>query len=256
VSVTFCEAKSLRIIPVIDVLDCIVVHAIRGRRSEYKPIRSVLSSSVDPLEIASMFRAYGFDELYLADLDAIAGRQANCPLYSLTAKKTGLELMIDAGIADIERAEEILRIRASKVVIGTETLKDLGFVREAVERFGSKRVVISLDLFGNKVLGGFSTSNLEPLALLDDFVEDGVERVIILDLARVGSEEGVNFQLLKSASAISKLKLIAGGGIRDMKDLLELEKTGIDAVLLATALHSGKITVENLRLSGFLHQAS
>ncbi len=250
---SFCEEKALKIIPVVDVLNGVVVHAVRGKRSEYRPIKSVLTSSVDPLEIASMFRAWGFDELYLADLDAIVGKQMNFPMYSVIAEKTGLELIIDAGAAELEKVEGILKTGASKVIIGTETLKDFRVVKKALKEFGSKRIVISLDLFRNKVLGEFSSSDLDPLALISELEEDGVEQVIILDLARVGSGEGIDFKLLKSALASSRLEIIAGGGIRDLRDLKELQKIGVAAVLLATSLHSGRITSGDLRLFGFLH---
>jgi phosphoribosylformimino-5-aminoimidazole carboxamide ribotide isomerase len=246
--------KAVKIIPVIDVLDGIVVHAVRGKRREYKPINSILCSSTDPLEVASVLGTCGFDELYLADLDAITGKRANYSLYSVVVEKTGLKLMVDAGVSDLEKAEEVLGSGVSKVVIGTETLKSLDFISEAVEKFGNKSVVISLDLFGNTVLSRFSRADsAEPLALLSKFEKRGVEQVIILDLARVGSGEGVDFQLLETALAGSKIKLFVGGGVRNMKDLIELNRIGVSGVLLATALHSGKICLEDLRLFGFLH---
>ena len=231
-----------------------VVHAVRGNRREYKPLKSALCSSSDPLAVASMFRKYGFDELYLADLTAIMGKAANLALYSLVVEKTGLKLMVDAGVADLGKAEEVLKARVSKVVIGTETLKSLDFVSDAVERFGKKRLVISLDMFGNKVLGKFPRGKISsPMALLRELERTGVEQVIILDLAKVGSGEGVDFRFLEDALASSKIKLFVGGGVRDMKDLIELKRMGVSGVLLATTLHSGMICLEDLKLFGSLH---
>jgi phosphoribosylformimino-5-aminoimidazole carboxamide ribotide isomerase len=250
------ELKVVRIIPVIDVLDGIVVHAVRGKRREYKPISSILCSSTDPLDVALVLGSCGFDELYLADLDAISGKQSNSSLYSLVVDKTGLKLMVDAGVSDLAKAEEVLESGVSKVVIGTETLRSLDFVSEAVDRFGNKNVVISLDLLNNAVLSRFSQGDFaEPLALLSEFEKRGVEQVIVLDLARVGSGEGVDFQLLEAALAGSKIKLFVGGGVRDMRDLIELRRIGVSGVLLATALHSGKIRLEGLKSLGFFHQA-
>ena len=37
-----------------------------------------------------------------------------------------------------------------------------------------------------------------------------------------------------------------GGGVRDVKDLVELKGLGVSGVLVATALHTGKITAEQL----------
>jgi phosphoribosylformimino-5-aminoimidazole carboxamide ribotide isomerase len=201
------------------------------------------------LDVAVELRALGFGELYLADLDAITGKQANFALFKRIADKTGFELMVDAGIADVHRAERVLASNVSRVVIGTETLPSLDFVRKVVELFGNKRVVVSLDLMGDKVIGRFELGALKDYrVLLRRFQEAaGVSQIIVLDLARVGSGEGVNLPFLKEVLRTFTGKVFVGGGVRDVGDLLELKELGVFGVLVATALHSGKISLEELR---------
>ena len=244
----------MKIVPVIDILGGIVVHAVKGRRKEYQPVKSVLCSSADPLELASAFKECGFQDLYLADLDAIIGNKANYTIYRRIAEKTGLDLMADAGVVNIEQAEKVLESHASKVIIGTETLRSTNFITTAVETFSSERVIVSIDLMGNKLLSQLPSEEFaEPLALLSEFQRVGVENFILLDLARVGSGEGINSEILKVALANSKAKFYVGGGVRDMDDLLEMKKIGVYGVLAATALHSGKISIEDLKHSGLMH---
>ncbi|HKM59743.1 MAG TPA: HisA/HisF-related TIM barrel protein, partial [Candidatus Bathyarchaeia archaeon] len=66
----------MKVIPVIDILNGIVVHAVRGKRREYQPLQSSICNSIEPLEIAKTFKTLGFSELYIADLDAITGGSA------------------------------------------------------------------------------------------------------------------------------------------------------------------------------------
>lgn len=61
----------MEIIPVIDILNGVVVHGVRGEREKYEPIKSVLCNSSDPLEVANVFKELGFKSLYVADLDSI-----------------------------------------------------------------------------------------------------------------------------------------------------------------------------------------
>lgn len=243
----------MKVIPVIDILNGIVVHAVRGRRKEYQPLKSVLCASANPLDVATAFKALGFDELYVADLDAITGKHTNFSILKQIADRTGLELTVDAGITDLEKAEKVRRSHVSNIVIGTETLTNINFVKEAIKFLGREKVVVSLDLIDGKVTGRFELGKFrDPVALSREFQEMGVAKIIMLDLARVGSGEGVNLPILKKVMRKLGTNVIVGGGVRDVKDLLELQDIGVFGALLATALHSGRIPLEELRHAGLL----
>jgi len=243
----------LKVIPVIDILNGVVVHAVRGKRREYKPLQSCLTNSVDPVEVAKMFKALGFHELYVADLDAIIDCSTDFQVLKRIVDETGLELLVDAGITSIERAKVLLDSGVSKLIIGTETLQHKKFVKDAVELFGSERVLVSLDLRGEKVIVklGFDGC-VSPMCLLRDFKAMGVSQVIVLDLNRVGSGEGVNTVFLKKVIETVGIDVYVGGGVRNIQDLVELKELGVSGVLVASALHSGKISMNELEKAGLL----
>ena len=238
----------MKVIPVVDVLGGIVVHAVRGRRNEYQPLKSSLCAFTNPLDVAMSLKRFGFSELYVADLDAITGGHPDFSLFKRIVAKTGLKVMVDAGVTSLKTAEEVLDSDVSKVIIGTETLRSIRFVAEAVDSFGSERVLVSLDLMGNRIISGFELGRLaEPVAFLRELEALGVSQIIVLDLARVGSGEGVNMPFLREALGNIKVNVLVGGGVRDVTDLVELKGLGVFGVLLATALHSGKISPESLK---------
>jgi phosphoribosylformimino-5-aminoimidazole carboxamide ribotide isomerase len=241
----------LKVIPVLDILNGVAVHAVRGRREAYKAVKSVLCASAKPFDIAVTFKNLGFGELYVADLNAITGNHENFEVIEQIAEKTGMQLMVDAGTADIAKARTVLRLGASKVIIGTETLTEIGFVEEAVHSLGPDHVIVSLDMKDGKLLGKFNPHKFSnPIAVLCEFQRIGLTQAILLDLARVGSEEGVDSAFLRQVLERVNLKIFVGGGVRNVDDLLKLNKIGVFGVLLATALHSGKITVEKIEHSG------
>lgn len=49
-----------------------------------------------------------------------------------------------------------------------------------------------------------------------------------------------------------KANVYVYGGVRDIKDLIKLKDLGVFGVLLATALHSGKISLKELKQAGLL----
>jgi len=217
-------------------------------------VKSWLHLTPDPLGLAQAFEAaYGFRELYMADLDAIQCKPPNLRLLSEISGSTSLSLMVDGGFRRLEEAEAFLRAGASKAVFGTETLPSLSLLKEALERFGEGRVTASLDLFKGRVLAADeSLRRLKPLEAAERLEGLGVGELILLDLARVGVGGGVDFRLVESLTQTFHGSLLVGGGVRGLGDLKLLRSLGVSGVLLATALHEGKIRPKQLFEEGFL----
>jgi phosphoribosylformimino-5-aminoimidazole carboxamide ribotide isomerase len=243
----------MKVIPVIDVLNGIAVHGIRGERKQYQPLKSLLCASSDPLDIASAFNSQGFTSIYLADLDAILGKPANFDIYRQIMSQTGLDLMVDAGIADIARAKEVLAAKASKIVIGSETLSNLDFVAHAVRAFGEDRVVVSIDQKDSKILSASEDiASIDAISFAQKLSSIGVRQIILLDLDRVGTEHGINWAILKTILEKIEVEVLVGGGIRSLQELEDLRKLGVSGALVATVLHNGKLTVDELKAADFL----
>jgi phosphoribosylformimino-5-aminoimidazole carboxamide ribotide isomerase len=89
----------------------------------------------------------------------------------------------------------------------------------------------------------------DPLELAARVVECGAQSLIVLDLAGVGERGGVPTRDLcrRLREEFPKVELVTGGGVRDARDLAELAESGMDGVLLATALHDGSLSAAELR---------
>jgi len=243
----------MKVIPVIDVLNGVAVHGIRGERERYQPLKSTLCRSADPLDIALTFESLEFSSLYLADLDAILGKSANFNIYRQIMTQTRLDLMVDAGIADITKAKKVLATEVSKIVIGSETLNSLDFLGQAVKAFGEDKVVVSIDLKKGKVLSvSEAITSMDAVSFAQKLRKIGINQIIFLDLDRVGTEHGINLALLRSVLEKTGVEVLVGGGIRSLQELEELRKLGVSGALVATILHNGKLEVDELKSAGFL----
>jgi phosphoribosylformimino-5-aminoimidazole carboxamide ribotide isomerase len=243
----------MKVIPVIDVLNAVAVHGIRGERERYQTLKSTLCRSADPLDIALTFDSLGFNRLYLADLDAILGKSANFDVYRQIMIQTRLDLMVDAGTADITRAEEVLATEVSKIVIGSETLSSLDFLGQAVKSFGEDKIVVSIDQKEGKLLSiSEAIASMDTVSFAQKLASLGVQQIILLDLDRVGTEHGINLALLRNILEKTGVEVLVGGGIRSLQELEELRKLGVSGALVATILHNGKLTVDELKSASFL----
>jgi phosphoribosylformimino-5-aminoimidazole carboxamide ribotide isomerase len=199
------EDEDMRLIPVIDLLDGQAVHAIRGERARYQPVKSVLCSQPDPLALARAFRdQLGLREIYVADLNAIQGfsRTRHRDVIAELAGTKKIDVILDAGIPDLQQAQEYLESGIRKVVVGSETLRTLDSLQHLLEAIGPDRLVFSLDFRSGRILSQCpALTSMTPIDALRQLQSSGWTDVILLDLSRVGSSEGADHTLAAEAHA-------------------------------------------------------
>ena len=244
----------MRIIPVIDLMRGAVVRGIAGKRDEYLPIVSQLCNEPTPTTVAQAFANLGFREAYVADLDAIAGAEPDWPTYRALID-CGLELLVDAGTATSERVAELADFTYAQqplkaVIVGLESIVSEADLAAAIEIVTPRRLAFSLDMQdGVPITNIAAWKNLSAIAIAEKAIELGVQRVILLDLAHVGTHAGVSTNDLchKLRLKHPSLEIISGGGVRHVDDLVLLASAGCDAALVASALHDGKLSAAELR---------
>lgn len=240
----------MRIIPVLDIMHGTTVHAIRGQRKEYRPLVSEICPKSRPVELARCLKEkFAFDEMYAADLDAITGRGDNTALLARINSIFEGRLMVDAGIADAAKARSLLNAGLSSIVVGTETLEHLAEVGSIGELPGLDRLIVSLDFKNGRLLTRCrSLRGVEPEFAAKKFEALGAEELLEIELSRVGSGMGPDFDLVRKTAPVVNIPVLAGGGIRSISDILQLEEIGASGTLVATALHKRGITKQDLDL--------
>ena len=239
--------STAEIIPVLDLMRGRVVRGIAGQRDSYQPITSRLVDSADPLEIADAFADQrGLDRIYLADLDAIENNQ---PAWNEIERlaRAGHRLMVDAGLRDVDRARDLVERGVETVVAGLETISGPELVRELVQAVGDEKLVFSLDLKqGVPMANPDAWPESTPDGIADSVIDAGVVRLIVLDLAGVGTGNGPPTLELcqRIRGRHGGIELITGGGIRGRHDISDAARAGVDAVLIASALHDGSLLPE------------
>lgn len=227
----------MELIPVLDLRGGVVVRAHRGRRQDYQPIRTPLSPTSDPLDVLhGLLTIHPFAAAYVADLDAIEGSGDHHAVLAALRAQCKVSLWVDNGTADRAAAHRFLATDLGRLVIGSESQHGLCLVREFTK---DARVALSLDFRQERFVG--------PPALVAD---PGVwpHRVIVMSLSRVGGTAGPDLDRLhavRAAAGPGRL-VYAAGGVRDAHDLAMLAQAGIDGALVASCLHDGRVTQQDL----------
>jgi phosphoribosylformimino-5-aminoimidazole carboxamide ribotide isomerase len=245
----------MRVIPVIDLKDGLVVRGVGGGRADYRPIVSKLAADPRPATVATaLVQRFGARQLYVADLNAIAGAEPAWAVYRELAA-CGVELLVDAGIRAADGARHIAAfahqhpalvgmIAALECSAGPDQLADVLAVA------GPERGWFSLDLkHGRPLIGAASWEGLSAAEIADLAAQIGFRRLIVLDLASVGVDQGPTVLPLCATlrAAYPAIELVAGGGVRGREDLQDLAACGCDAALVASALHDGRLSAADLQ---------
>jgi phosphoribosylformimino-5-aminoimidazole carboxamide ribotide isomerase len=248
------------VIGVLDLAAGRAVHARAGMRELYAPVRAVAGSPIEPGDALALARAYtdrlGVTELYAADLDAIDvddvnasdvahGRTSHATLVAEVAA-LGAPLWLDAGISSADRARRALSLGAARIVVGLETLPSYAALEEICAVVGGDCVAFSLDLRDGKPVASPRAVERDretsPHLAAARAADAGVGSVIVIDLARVGTGTGLDLALVSRVrEAVPGLTLVVGGGVRGLEDVARLADAGCDGVLVASALHDGRL---------------
>lgn len=227
----------MEIIPVIDLKNGVVVAAQKGKRDNYQPIQSLLcqSSTIESV-VEGFLSINAFKIIYIADLDAITKSGNNQQLIKGVIKKySQVDFWVDSGVKILEKSPCLMENH--KLVFGSEYQMEKG-IKEGRERM--KGHTLSLDFFPNQGYVG----PVELLANASLWPND----VIIMSLEYVGSGLGPDIERLGGyCQQYPDKNFIAAGGVRGKDDLLQLKKIGVKQVLIATALHAGKLTAEMIK---------
>lgn len=248
----------MRVIPVLDLLHGQVVRGVAGRRAEYRPIESVICTEATPRVVAgALMEKLGLQSAYIADLDAILKGEPNWSAYRAIGE-TGLDLLIDAGLRTLDQAEQLLAFFAASnssrggqgsLIAGLESVDSPALLSEMLALAGRDRLIFSLDLKAGQPLTTSPDWPCEtPEHILDIALELGIERFIVLDLSRVGVDSGIGTDALckRLRAQAPDVEIIAGGGVRGIEDLHHLARLGCNGVLVATALHDGRLNRDAL----------
>jgi phosphoribosylformimino-5-aminoimidazole carboxamide ribotide isomerase len=231
-----------------------VVRGIGGLRESYRPITGRLTRSSAPRDVAmAMVEQLGIRLIYVADLDAIAGREPDFREWESIAR-SGARLLVDAGAGDWRRAEPIVSFQAATgcldgIVVPLESVTEPCQLADTASRIGPRESVFSLDLnAGRPVTPIASWGAMTAMQMAELAWAAGFRRLLVLDLASVGRSQGpATLDLCRQARARHAWnQLLSGGGVRGRADLRALARAGCDAALVASALHDGAIGPDDL----------
>jgi len=233
-----------RIIPCLDVKHGRVVKGMQFLN---------LQDSGDPVELASRYDAEGADELVFLDITAgVENRDTAVRMVEQVARAVFIPFTVGGGIRKAEDADAMLRAGCDKVGVNSAAVRRPELITELANRFGSQCVVLAVDV--RRTSGGYrvvvDAGRTQTEWTLEDWLDEaqrrGAGEVLLTSMDQDGSNAGYDLESLRRASRL-RIPLIASGGFGEARHALEAFLAGADAALVASALHTGGLTVRRLK---------
>jgi imidazole glycerol-phosphate synthase subunit HisF len=224
-----------RIIPCLDVAGGRVVKGIHFES---------LRDAGDPVEQAARYDAEGADELVFLDISASPdARRTTLDMVSRVAESIFIPFTVGGGIRSVTDAGAALRAGADKVSVNTAAVRSPELVSSLAESFGSQCVVAAVDVrrangrYAVVVNGGREETPLEALEWIRRLEQLGAGEILLTSMDRDGTGSGYDLELLRAASAVTTLPIVASGGAGELAHLAEALEAGAHGVLAATIFH-------------------
>jgi len=231
----------MKVIPAIDLMDGKVVRLVKG-----DPKNKTVYSD-DPIETAKKWENAGADSLHVVDLDATLGTGSNLQIIRKIGQKISIPIQVAGGLRNEEIINDVLSF-ASKAIIGTLAFKKKEILPKILAKHGNNRIVISTDYLNGKIVieGWKQSTGVELVSGIENFVKLGFSEFLLTSVDRDGTLLGPDLKSLQKACDIKNAKIIASGGISNLKDTIEVKNCGAYGVILGKALYDGKISIEEV----------
>ncbi len=234
----------MQIIPAVDLRQGKVVRLVRGDLKEERVY------SLDPAQTARDFAAAGASRLHVVDLEgAFQGSSKNLDsIKSIAAAAAGMEVQVGGGIRTLEAARSLLGAGVKRVILGTAAVEEPGLVGDFLEEFGPDRVLVAVDARDGQVAvkGWVESLGRDALEFALLMQELGVRQIVYTDILRDGTLTGPNLEALENMARMTRLSVIASGGISSLEDILALKALappGVAGVIVGQALYAGKFSL-------------
>ena len=235
----------IELIPAIDIIDGKCVRLTKGDYTQ----QTTYSDS--PADVARRFEDLGFKRLHVVDLDGAKSRHiVNKKCLNDISRLTSLEIDFGGGLKTDDDIQAAFDNGAAMVTVGSVAISAPDLFAKWIGTFGADKIILGADTRDGKVSinGWKEDSATDIFDMLDTYVSMGVSKVLCTDISKDGTMQGPAISLYEEIMRRHpSLHLIASGGVSGNDDIMNLDRSGIPAVVFGKAFYEGRIDIDKLK---------
>lgn len=240
------KKEKIRLIPKLETKNGFLIKGVK-----YEGLRKV--GNIDDF-IVKYYKDHA-DQINIIDI--VASLYSRDHLFQTLNKSIGLidiPICVGGGVKTVDHIRQLLLAGADRVIINSEGLKNIEFLKDVKNIFGSQFISISIET--KKIDGkyicmmnhGRDVSNFELVEWINELSKLQVGEIIINSIDHDGTNVGFDADLIKIINTNVDIPLIYSGGLNNQENILELLKKELfSGISIGTALHFNDLRIIEIK---------
>jgi len=232
----------MQLIPSLDLLQGRVVRLTHGDFATPK-FYGEPEAVLDTLDVPRGAR------LHVVDLAASRdGRPVETEIVRRLAQRD-LIVQVGGGIRSLEDARRWFDCGAERIVVGTVAANAPTLLASLVDTFGASRIVPAVDVRDGVIrVDGWERASAASIEDVFARIEAlGIPEALVTDIAKDGALRGPSFALYRTLKKMTRVRIIASGGVSIASDITSLARLGnVSGCVIGKALLEGRIRLSDV----------
>ena len=231
------KKDEMLIMPAVDIKNGKCVQLVQGKPG------SEMVEIENPENVAKHWQDLGASTIHVIDLDGTIHGEASFEIIKKILKEVSVPIQLGGGIRSLEYARKLLNLDIERLIIGTMGIQQPKTITKLSDEYGSERIMISLDSKDNKVVikGWMEKIDKSPSELSEEFKEYGAGSILFTNVDVEGLLGGFYTEPVEKLKKSVDLPIVYSGGITTIEDIKKLNKSGVEGIVIGSALYKNKI---------------
>lgn len=211
----------------------------------------------NPVELAIKYYEQGVDELVFYDITAsVENRSIMLDVVKDVARNIFIPFSVGGGVKTLTDMHNLLMSGAEKISVNSLAVLHPSLIEDGAKQFGEQCIVLGMDVLrdvqmpsGYRVVirGGREQTDKDALLWAKEAVERGAGEIVLNSIDADGTKKGYDCIITKMITEAVGVPVIASGGAGEPVHLLDAFKCGADATLIASMVHYGIYTIQEIK---------
>lgn len=229
------------IMPAVDIRDGKCVQLVQGKPG------SEMVVIENPEKVAKSWEDSGAEIVHIIDLDGAIDGNDNLNTIKKIIDTVNVPIQLGGGIRTMEYAKKLLDLDIERLIFGTIAIENPQIISDLSKKYGSDRIMVSLDSKDSKVVikGWKEKISKSAPELAKCFENKGAGSILFTNVDVEGLLGGFNLDPVTELLNATDIPVVYSGGITSIDDVKKIAKTDVSGIVIGSALYKNKLDLED-----------